>query len=91
MVRVGGLRYTIDPTQSIGNRITDMALNGESIDPNKTYKVAGWASVQPQSDDLPDIWDVVSEYLRDIKTVKIDQANVPVIKGVEGNPGLARN
>ncbi len=90
MVRVGGLHYTITPTNTIGNRITDMTLNGKPIDPNKKYKVTGWASVQPQPKSLPDIWDVVAEYLRTVKAVKIDKPNIPKIKGITGNPGYAR-
>jgi sulfur-oxidizing protein SoxB len=89
MVRIGGLRYAIDPSQPIGSRISDMELGGKPIDPGKTYKVAGWASVQPQPDELPDIWDVVSEYLRDKKVIDKVEPNVPTVKGVGDNPGLA--
>lgn len=88
MVRVGGMRYAIDPAKGYGQRISDMELNGKPIEAGKTYLVAGWASVNPQPDDLPQIWDVVAEYLRDKKTVTIDQVNTPVIKGVAGNPGI---
>lgn len=88
MVRVGGLRYTIDPSEPIGSRISNLELKGKPVDPSKTYKVAGWASVNPQPDDLPDIWDVVAEYLRDRKVIDKVDANVPTVKGVKGNPGL---
>ena len=91
MVRVGGLKYAIDPNAKIGNRISDMSLNGKAIDPKKTYVVAGWASVQevPAGDTGIPIWDVVSDYLRNQGTIKSLELNEPVIKGVEGNPGLA--
>jgi sulfur-oxidizing protein SoxB len=89
MVRVGGLQYAMDPTAKMGNRISNMTLRGQPIEAGKNYLVAGWASVQQQPDDLPDIWDVVAEYLRDKKTVKVDELNVPTIKGMENNPGLA--
>jgi sulfur-oxidizing protein SoxB len=88
MVRIGGLKYTIDPTQDIGKRISDMELNGKPLDPKKTYKVAGWASIQPQDGGTP-IWDVVAQYLRDKKTVKISAVNTPKIKGVDGNGGYS--
>jgi sulfur-oxidizing protein SoxB len=88
MVRVGGLKYAIDPTQTIGKRITDMELDGESIQPNKSYSVAGWASVQEQEGGVP-IWDVVAEYLRDKKTLSHIELNEPTLKNVSGNPGLA--
>lgn len=89
MVRVGGLKYTIDPTREIGHRISNLELAGKPIDPNRTYKVAGWASVQPQPDELPDIWDVVAEYLRDRKVIDHVEPNVPTVNGVGDNPGLA--
>jgi len=88
MVRVGGLKFAIDPTKKIGNRITDMELNGKAIMPSKKYVVAGWASVAQPLEGKP-IWDLVSEYLRDQKTVvKISDFNEPKIKGLGPNPGL---
>ncbi len=88
MVRVGGLRYAIDPTQKIGQRISGLELGGKPLDPGKSYLVAGWASVNPQPEGKQ-VWDVVAEYLRDIKVVQDVRANVPVIKGISNNPGLA--
>ncbi|MDT8387074.1 MAG: thiosulfohydrolase SoxB [Thiogranum sp.] len=88
MVRVGGLKYAIDPKASIGSRISDMELDGKSIQPNKEYSVAGWASVAEPLEGRP-VWDVVAEYLRDIKTVHNIELNQPRIKGMENNPGLA--
>ncbi|MED5408702.1 MAG: 5'-nucleotidase C-terminal domain-containing protein, partial [Pseudomonadota bacterium] len=90
MVRVGGLRYAIDPTAPIGSRLSDLEFQGKPLDPAKNYRVAGWASVNPQPDDLPDIWDVVSEYLVDQKVIREVVPNVPHIKGVTGNPGIHR-
>ena len=87
MVRVGGLKYTIAPEAEIGDRIRDMELDGKPIDPDKTYPVAGWASVAQPLEGRP-IWDVVEEYLRDRKEVRISELNVPKIVGMEGNPGL---
>ncbi|MAT65668.1 MAG: thiosulfohydrolase SoxB [Gammaproteobacteria bacterium] len=89
MVRVGGLKYSIDPTATIGNRISDMELNGKPIDPNKEYAVAGWANVNEPLDTRP-IWDVVASYLRNQKTVSITELNTPKLKNVAGNPGLAK-
>ena len=51
-------------------------------------EVAGWASVNPQPDELPDIWDVVAQYLRDRKVIDEVTVNVPKVSGLEGNPGL---
>lgn len=91
MVRIGGLRYAINPTHSIGERILSMELNGQPIDPNKEYVVAGWASVQeqPAGDTGRLIWDVVSDYLRDHRTVRINDLNEPVVEGIgEDNQGI---
>lgn len=89
MVRVGGLRYAIDPTAQMGSRISDMELNGKPIDASRTYKVAGWASVAQPLDGTP-IWDVVGDYLRDHKTVRVDTVNEPLLKNVGANPGMFR-
>ncbi len=88
MVRVGGLQYTIDPAAGMGGRISNMMLGGKPIEPKKTYKVAGWASVQENVQGEP-IWDVVAKYLRDQKVIKPLKLNLPAIKGMKGNPGLA--
>ncbi|MFZ0789750.1 MAG: thiosulfohydrolase SoxB, partial [Chromatiaceae bacterium] len=46
MVRVGGLDYVCDPRETIGSRITDMQLHdGTKLEADKTYVVAGWATV----------------------------------------------
>ena len=88
MVRVGGLKYTINPTEKIGNRLSNLELGGKPIDASKTYKVAGWASVNPQPDELPNIWDTVATYLRDKKTISNITPNIPVVKGMDSNPGF---
>ena len=87
MVRTGGLKYSIDPTASIGSRITNMEVDGKPIDANSEYPVAGWASVAQPLDGRP-VWDVVAEYLRDKKTIGHIELNEPQIKGASGNPGF---
>ena len=89
MVRVGGLKYTLDLTQSHGKRIQDLEVRGKPLDARKTYKVAGWASVQPDPAGTRPIWDVVADYLRQKKTVSVGQAYIPKLKGADGNPGIA--
>ncbi len=88
MVRVGGLSYSIDPAAAMGKRISEMSLNGKAIEPNRNYKVAGWASVQEGASGEP-VWEVVAKYLRDRKVLKVPKLNQPLIKGMKGNPGLA--
>jgi sulfur-oxidizing protein SoxB len=89
MVRVGGLDYVCDPQEKMGQRIQDMALDdGSKIEAGKSYMVAGWATVGSKSPGRP-IWEVVAEYLRDQKTVKLAKLNTPKLKNVSGNPGIA--
>jgi sulfur-oxidizing protein SoxB len=89
MVRVGGLDYTIDPSAAMGERIQELRLsNGAPVSAGKTYRVAGWATVGAQSDGAP-IWEVVAEYLRDKKSVRVDRLNTPALKNVGSNAGLA--
>lgn len=87
MVRVGGIQYSVTPNATIGNRINDMTLKGEPVDPHKVYKVAGWAPVGEGVTGTP-IWEVVAEYLRDVKVVKPVKLNEPKVIGLDGNPGM---
>ena len=92
MVRVGGLDYTIDPSQPLMQRISAATLDsGETIDPGKTYRVAGWGVVGPHPDGRL-IWDIVRDYLVETKdgddVVHIPRMNHPTLKGVAGNPGV---
>ncbi len=89
MVRVGGMNYVCDPLADIGKRISDMTLDsGEPIEAGKKYKVTGWATVGSQAPGAP-VWDVVAEYLRSEKTVRVDRLNTPVLKNVANNPGIS--
>jgi len=89
MARIGGLRYSIDPSKKIGRRLSDLSVGGKPLRPTKRYRVAGWASVLPPEDNGRPVWDLVAEYLRNKNVVRIDKPNVPRIKGVPGNPGIA--
>ena len=90
MVRVGGLQYTCDPNAAMGKRIDNMMLKGKPIEAGKTYKVAGWAPVSEEAKDSgPAVWDVVANYLRAQKVVSQRALNLPTLKGMEGNPGVA--
>jgi sulfur-oxidizing protein SoxB len=89
MVRLGGLNFTCDPTAKMDGRISDLTLDsGKSIEASKNYKVAGWATVGSQSTGAP-VWDVVAEYLKAKKTIKVDKVNTPKLRNVAGNPGLS--
>lgn len=88
MVRVGGIQYTCDLTKGFGKRINNMMLNGKALDPNKKYKVAGWAPVGEGVVGEP-IFDLVSGYLRSKKVITPRKLNMPKLIGVKGNPGIA--
>ncbi len=88
MVRMGGMDYTIDPVLGLGQRISNMKDDeGTPIDPNKSYKVSGWAQVGSIGNGRL-MWDVAADYLRKQKHLNLTKANHPTIKGVNNNPGI---
>jgi sulfur-oxidizing protein SoxB len=89
MVRVGGMNYVCDPLADMGRRISEMTLDsGAPIEAGKSYKVTGWATVGSQAPGRP-VWEVVAEYLRAEKSIRVDRLNNPVLKNVANNPGIA--
>ena len=88
MVRVGGMNYFCDPSAPSGKRISNLTLdNGKTVEPNKQYKVAGWAIVGSKAPGIP-IWDVVANYLRGQKSINISKINSPKLINVANNPGI---
>jgi S-sulfosulfanyl-L-cysteine sulfohydrolase len=86
MVRLGGLSYACAPAETIGRRISDLVLdNGHQLEAGKSYKVAGWASVNPQA-GAP-VWDLFARYLRSGKA-PVSRGSGVILKGVDGNPGF---
>ena len=73
MVRVGGMGYRIDIARPQGERITEMTMlkSGEKVDPAKSYTVAGWASVNEDTEG-PAIWDLVESWIRKQGSVTVD-------------------
>jgi sulfur-oxidizing protein SoxB len=88
MVRVAGMTYACEPRARIGSRISDMKIGEKEIQPEKRYKVAGWAPVAEGASGEP-IWDVVARHLRAKKRVAPLAAQRPRLIGVHGNPGIA--
>jgi sulfur-oxidizing protein SoxB len=88
MVRIGGLTYTCAPNAKMGGRILDMHLAGKPIEPDKKYKVAGWAPVAEGAQGEP-IWDLVAGWLKSKRTIPARKPNIPQLRGVAGNPGVA--
>ena len=87
MVRVGGLSYACDPTRAIGNRISNMMLDGKPLDADRKYRVAGWAPVAEGVSGRP-VWEIVADYLRSRKIIHPLRLNVPRLSGITNNSGL---
>jgi sulfur-oxidizing protein SoxB len=89
MVRVGGLQYRCTPTASAGQRIDELRLNGQPVQADRSYKVAGWAPVSEEAKNAttPPIWDLVEPWLKAKGTVSPRQLNLPKLVGVQDNPG----
>ncbi len=87
MVRVGGMDYVCDPAADIGSRIGGMMQDdGTPIDPARSYRVAGWASVNLAQHGTP-VWDIVARHLRARGHARVARLNQVKLKGVAGNPG----
>ncbi|HEY5126489.1 MAG TPA: 5'-nucleotidase C-terminal domain-containing protein, partial [Bradyrhizobium sp.] len=86
MVRVGGFAYTCTPGESVGRRISDLKLDdGRALEAGKSYKVAGWASVNEQQGKP--VWDIFAKHLASGKAR--DQRGTGVtLRGVDANPGI---
>ena len=91
MVRIGGLTYACDPTARAGRRISDLRLHGRPLEASRRYRIAGWAPVSAEARAAggEPMWDVVARYLRDRRRVAPLRPNVPVLRGVTGNAGVA--
>jgi sulfur-oxidizing protein SoxB len=88
MVRVGGMSYTCSPNEASGKRISDLKLaDGRDVEPAKSYRVAGWASVNGLKGKP--VWEVVAGYLRENHHPGAKEANDVHLKGVDDNPGFA--
>ncbi len=74
MARVGGLSYTIDVGKPIGQRIADLVhlKSGAPIEADKTYVVAGWASVN-EGTEGPPIYDLLARHIENRRTVRVEE------------------
>lgn len=82
MVRLGGMGYAIDVGKPMGSRISNMThlKSGKPIESSKTYTVAGWASVNENTQGPP-IWDVVAAHVSKAGSVKIDPNTAVKVTG----------
>jgi sulfur-oxidizing protein SoxB len=83
MVRVGGMGYSIDVLKPQGSRITDMTIlkTGEKVEANKSYQVAGWASVNENTEG-PAIWDVAESWIKKQEFISIDPNTSVKVSGI---------
>ena len=83
MVRVGGMGYSCTPDASMGSRINDMTLlkTNEAIEPDRSYVVAGWASVN-EGVEGPAIYDLMESYLGKQDVVNIESNDAVKVIGV---------
>jgi S-sulfosulfanyl-L-cysteine sulfohydrolase len=82
MVRVGGMGYAIDISRPMGSRISEMThiKSGKPIDAARTYSVAGWASVNENTQGPP-IWDVVAAHIAKQGSVRIEPNTAVKVTG----------
>ena len=82
MVRVGGMTYTCQPKETMGNRISDLKLsNGEKIESQKKYTIGGWGSINPKVEGPP-IYKLLEDYVSGEKIIKPKHINPVKIKGI---------
>ena len=82
MVRIGGMGYSIDISKPMGSRISGLThlKSGKPIEAAKTYTVAGWASVNENTQGPP-IWDVVAAHVGKRGTVKVEPNTAVKVTG----------
>ncbi len=69
MVRSRGLSFTIKVNEKMGSRIQDLKVRGKSVEPDKEYTMAGWASMVEQPG--PPVYDIVIDYIRKIRNINV--------------------
>lgn len=82
MVRCGGIGYTINVSEEMGKRISNLTLlrTGKPIEPTKEYMIGGWASVNKGTEGPP-IWEVLSDYITDKKVIDMGAPHSVQVKG----------
>ena len=61
---VAGIKFVVDPSRAVGDRIISLTINGEALDMNKTYTVATNDFMAAGGDDYPCFGDIptLNEY-----------------------------
>ena len=83
MVRAGGIRYTCNPKNKIGNRINDVEIisTGKKLESSKKYIVGGWGSINPNLKG-PKIYSLLENYVTNLNSVKPKNNNNVKILGI---------
>ena len=83
MVRVGGMGYTVAPKLEIGSRISNMTFlkTGKPIDPGRKYVVAGWASVNRNTEG-PAVYDLMEKYITGKKVIDMPKNEAVKVIGI---------
>jgi len=86
MSRLGGVTYDIKVSGKRGDRIHNLRVDGQPLDPKKTYVISSWggnlqnAGENLQKEKIRPVYDVVRDYIRRKKTVDVSNAgNVKVL------------
>ena len=84
MVRVGGMSYALDVGQPIGRRISDMRRTRDDspIEADRSYVVAGWASVN-EGTEGPPVFDLVARHIERQGVVRLPPAPRVRIAGAD--------
>ena len=89
MIRAGNIQYAFDPDQPIFHRCSNMMVGGKPMSSSKKYKLAGWAPTTAPVEGKP-VWDVVANWLRSQKTVRVDKLDLPrLANDMKTNHGIA--
>lgn len=91
MVRVGGMTFSCEPGAGAGSRIQDMRLDGQLLEADKVYKVAGWAPVNQAAAQAGNkqVWEVLEPWLRHKGHIAAVKPAEPRLIGMAGNLGQA--
>jgi sulfur-oxidizing protein SoxB len=83
MVRIGGMGYAIDIAKPAGARISKLThlKSGSPIEASKSYSVAGWASINENTQGPP-IWDVVAAHISKAGSVNIAPNTAVKVTGI---------
>ena len=83
MVRVGGLSYTCNPKNKIGNRINNLRIISSDIplESNQKYVVGGWGSVNKNVKG-PAIYNLLENFISEKKVIKASRRETVKIVGM---------